>query len=141
MFEELLARWGFVALFYAQSPFGLLSGVTSAFHIVGTLSIAALTLGAAIALVMRLPQALRLVVPAGLAATSPLVYGLASAVGSVMLAIATFIVGVLMLIIWVASIARDCTGRRLPVWLFAIGLIGFVLFGVMFEIITPYSTR
>lgn len=141
MFEELLARWGVVAQLFAQSPLALLNGNASAFNIVGTASIVLAVLGVLIALVMRLKQALRLGIPALLAAVSPLIYGLASSIGSVVLAIAAFVVGTLMLILWVANIARDSANRRPPVWLIGIGLIGFALFGIMFEISFPYSLR
>lgn len=141
MFEELLARWGVVAQLFAQSPLALLNGNASAFNIVGTASIVLAVLGVLIALVMRLKQALRLGIPALLASVSPLIYGLASSIGSVVLAIAAFVVGTLMLILWVANIARDSANRRPPVWLIGIGLIGFALFGIMFEISFPYSLR
>ena len=141
MFEELLARWGVVAELLVQSPLALLSGRVSDFSIVGTASIVLTVLGVMIALVMRLKQALRLTLPVLLTLISPLVYGLASAVGSVVLAIGAFVVGALILIIWVANIARDSAGRRPPVWLIGIGLVGFALFGIIFEVYFPYSTR
>lgn len=141
MFEELLARWGLVTQTFALGPQAVLDGSTSAFNIVAAASAVLFVLGVVIALFMRLKQALRLILPTILTAISPLLYGLASAIGSVVLSIAFFIVGALMITIWVFNIARDSALRRLPVWMIGLGLVGFALYGIMFEITFPYSLR
>ena len=141
MLQAALARWGAVLELFFASPGALLSGSTSSFSIVGCIGIAFLVVGLLLALLMRVGQAWRLIFPAVLSLISPFVFAIGSMVGTVASAIFVFVVGTLLLLIWIAGIARDAARKRPAVWLMGIGIVGFTLLGIMVEITLPVSLR
>lgn len=141
MLEAALTRWGSVIEVYFAAPAALLSGSTSSFSIVGAISLALLVLGAVLALVLRVRQAVRLALPALVSLALPFVYAIASMVGTIASAIFVFVVGSLLLLIWIAGIARDAASRKPAIWLAGIGILGFALLGIMIEITLPVSLR
>jgi hypothetical protein len=141
MLEAALTRWVTVIELFFAAPGALLSGSTSAFSIVGAISVAFLVLGALLALVMRVRQAIRLILPALGSLISPFLFAICSMVGTIASAIFVFVVGSLLLLIWIASIARDAARRKPAIWLAGIGILGFALLGIMVEITLPVSLR
>lgn len=141
MLEAALTRWGSVIELFFSSPAALLSGSTSSFSIVGAISLAFLVLGLLLALLLRVRQALRLALPAIVSLISPFLFAIASMVGTIASAIFVFVVGTLLLLIWIAGIARDAARKRPAIWLAGIGIIGFALLGIMVEITLPVSLR
>jgi hypothetical protein len=141
MLEAALTRWVTVIELFFAAPGTLLSGSTSAFSIVGAISVAFLVLGALLALVMRVRQAIRLILPALGSLISPFLFAICSMVGTIASAIFVFVVGSLLLLIWIASIARDAARRKPAIWLAGIGILGFALLGIMVEITLPVSLR
>ena len=141
MLQAALARWGAVLELFFASPGALLSGTTTSYSIVGGISIALLTVGLLLALLMRVGQAWRLIFPALLSLVSPFVFAIGSMVGTIASAIFVFVVGTLLLLIWIAGIARDAARKRPAVWLIGIGIVGFALLGIMVEITLPVSLR
>lgn len=141
MLEAALARWGSVIELFFTSPTALLSGSTSSFSIVGGVSMAFLVVGILLALIMRVREAIRLAVPALLSLVSPFLFAMGSMVATVASAIFVFVVGTLLLLIWIAGIARDAAERRPAIWLAGIGILGFALLGIMVEITLPVSLR
>jgi hypothetical protein len=141
MLQAALARWGAVLELFFASPGALLSGSTTSYSIVGGISIALLVVGLLLALLMRVGQAWRLIFPALLSLVSPFVFAIGSMVGTIASAIFVFVVGTLLLLIWIAGIARDAARKRPAVWLIGIGIVGFALLGIMVEITLPVSLR
>ncbi len=141
MLEAALTRWVTVIELFFSAPGALLSGSTSGFTIVGTVSLAFLVLGVLLALLMRVRQAVRLALPALISLAMPFLYAIASMVGTIASAIFVFVVGSLLLLIWIAGIARDAARKRPAIWLAGIGIIGFALLGIMVEITLPVSLR
>ncbi len=141
MLEAALARWGSVIELFFTSPTALLSGSTSSFSIVGGVSMAFLVVGILLALVMRVREAIRLAAPALLSLISPFLFAMGSMVATVASAIFVFVVGTLLLLIWIAGIARDAAERHPAIWLAGIGILGFALLGIMVEITLPVSLR
>lgn len=141
MLEAALTRWVTVIELFFSAPGALLSGSTSGFTIVGTVSLAFLVLGVLLALVMRVRQAVRLVLPALISLIMPFLYAICSMVGTIASAIFVFVVGGLLLLIWIAGITRDAARKSPPIWLAGIGIIGFALLGIMVEITLPVSLR
>jgi hypothetical protein len=141
MLEAALTRWGSVIELFVAAPGALLSGSASAFSIVGAISLAFLVLGIVLALVMRVRQAVRLVLPALASLISPFLFAICSMVGTIASAIFVYVVGSLLLLIWIAGIARDAARRKPAIWLVGIGILGFALLGIMVEITLPVSLR
>ena len=141
MLQAALARWGAVLELFFASPGTLLSGTITSYSVVGCISIAFLVVGLLLALLMRVGQAWRLVFPALLSLISPIVFAIGSMVGTIASAIFVFVVGTLLLLIWIAGIARDAARKRPAVWLMGIGIVGFALLGIMVEITLPVSLR
>ena len=141
MLEAALTRWVTVIELFFSAPGALLSGSTSGFTIVGTVSLAFLALGVLLALLMRVRQAVRLALPALVSLAMPFLYAVASMVGTIASAIFVFVVGALLLLIWIAGVARDAARRKPAIWLAGIGILGFALLGIMVEITLPVSLR
>ena len=141
MLEAALTRWVTVIELFFAAPGALLSGSTSSFSIVGGVSLAFLIVGVLLALLLRVRQALRLALPALVSLIMPFLYAIASMVGTIASAIFVFVVGALLLLIWIAGIARDAARKRPAIWLVGIGIIGFALLGIMVEITLPVSLR
>lgn len=141
MLEAALTRWGSVIELFVAAPGALLSGSASAFSIVGAISLAFLVLGIVLALVMRVRQAVRLALPALASLISPFLFAICSMVGTIASAIFVYVVGSLLLLIWIAGIARDAARKSPPIWLAGIGILGFTLLGIMVEITLPVSLR
>ena len=141
MLEAALTRWVTVIELFFAAPGALLSGSTSSFSIVGGVSLAFLVVGLLLALLLRVRQAFRLALPALVSLVMPFLFAIASMVGTIASAIFVFVVGALLLLIWIASIARDAARKRPAIWLVGIGIIGFALLGIMVEITLPVSLR
>lgn len=141
MLQAALARWGAVLELFFTAPAALLAGSSTSYAIVGSLSIAFLVVGLLLVLLMRVGQAWRLIFPALVSLVSPFVFAIASMVGTIASAIFVFVVGTLLLLIWIAGIARDAARKRPGIWFIGIGIVGFALLGIMVEITLPVSLR
>ncbi len=133
MIEQLVTSWQSVVSAFFAAPLALAEGRVSHFSVIPTLGLVLLAAGLILAVIWREKQARWLLPPLVVTALSPVVLGFFDIIlGWIGLLFAIF-VGVILLLVWIGTIAADAT-RRLPIWLIGWSFTIFVVFTALVNI-------